>query len=71
MANKQLIEISLEKSRKGKLGGSLDSILFQDICETALDYQRAFEDIIQRLQTAVLEDDMNYSVKTILNDYVK
>ena len=37
MADKNLIEHSLQKSYKCQLNSGLNSVLFQDICETALD----------------------------------
>ncbi|OPY63654.1 MAG: hypothetical protein A4E56_00377 [Pelotomaculum sp. PtaU1.Bin065] len=43
MASKQLIKLSLNKSLKGDLGGSLNSALFQDICETAIEYRKTLE----------------------------
>ncbi|MEG0775467.1 hypothetical protein [Clostridium sp.] len=45
MTNKNLLEVSYRKSEKGELGGSLNSVLFQDICLTALEYRSILEEL--------------------------
>lgn len=69
MANKKLIEVSLQKSYKGELNSGLNSALFQDICETALEIISENERLKERLQISPQGDDKIDELEESINHF--